>query len=179
VLRNHEARQADFEESFRKVALAIENLTQLAITTDGRLDILEEGQTHTDARLDALIDAQIQLTQKVDTLTNNLNTLTFRVDTLTSDIAAVNGRVYRIDERLDRIGEHIDRLTGHAEILNDRANRTDARIDQVAILQAENAELMKRTDNQIRALVAAQASTIRKPKTVKKVRKSSKKGSAK
>ena len=66
VLRNHETRHADFEEAFRKVALAIENLTQLAITTDGRLDALEVSQVHTDARLDALIDAQIQMTQRFD-----------------------------------------------------------------------------------------------------------------
>lgn len=171
VLRNHEARQADLEESFRKVAIAIEQLKELAISTDGRLDATEESQVHTDARLDALIDAQIQSTQRFDQMA-------MRVETLTSNIAAVNGRVDRIDERLDQVGEHLDRLTGYVETLNSRANSTDVRLDQIAMLQAENAEQMKHTNDQIKALVAAQARTFSKPKTkaAKKARRSAKKG---
>ncbi len=69
VLRNHENRQASLEASFRKVALAVEQLTQLATVTDERLDAGDEAQTRTDGRLDALIDAQIGFDERLAQLT--------------------------------------------------------------------------------------------------------------
>jgi chromosome segregation ATPase len=162
-----EERQARFDEAFKQVAVAIEQLTQLAITTDGRLDDLEEAHRDTDARLNALIDSQMRLGEKVDKLTADIVVTSGQVETLTADIAAVNGRVVRTDERLDRIGEYIEAHSQHL-------TRIDQRLDQVAALQAENAE-------HIKALVAAQVAAVTKPKAGprKKVRKSSKKGGAK
>jgi len=48
-----------FKESFQRVALAIEQLTELVTIIDERLDAGDQAQAHTDARLDGVIDAQI------------------------------------------------------------------------------------------------------------------------
>ncbi|MCI0666410.1 MAG: hypothetical protein L0220_35635 [Acidobacteria bacterium] len=97
VLRNHETRHSDFEESFRKVAIAIENLTQLAITTDGRLNSPDESHVHTDARLDSLIDAQIQMTQRFDRMSE-------RGDRLTENVK-------QLGIHLDQVTENVRQLT--------------------------------------------------------------------
>jgi chromosome segregation ATPase len=162
-----EERQARLDEAFKQVAVAIGQLTQLAITTDGRLDDLEEAHRDTDARLNALIDSQMRLGEKVDKLTADIVVTSGQVETLTADIAAVNGRVVRTDERLDRIGEYIEAHSSHL-------TRIDERLDQVVALQAENAE-------HIKALLVAQTRALPKPKAgaAKKARKSSKKGGVK
>jgi chromosome segregation ATPase len=180
-----EERHARLDEAFKQVAVAIEQLTQLAITTDGRLDDLEEAHRDTDARLNALIDSQMRLGEKVDKLTADIVVTSGQVETLTADIAAVNGRVVRTDERLDRIGEYIEEHSRHLARTDERLDRIgeyieehsrhlariDKRLDQVVALQAENAE-------HIKALLVAQTMALPKPKAgaEKKARKSSKKG---
>jgi chromosome segregation ATPase len=173
-----EERQARFDEAFKQVAVAIEQLTQLAITTDGRLDDLEEAHRDTDARLNALIDSQMRLGEKVDKLTADIVVTSGQVETLTADIAAVNGRVVRTDERLDRMSEraeaHDQQLTRIGEYIerhSQHLTRIDERLDQVAALQAENAE-------HIKALLVAQTMALPKSKAgaVKNAKKSSKKG---
>ncbi len=83
---------------------------------------------------------------------------------MTADITAVNGRADRTDARLDRIGEYIEAHSRHLGQIDAQIDKVSVRLDQVtvrrdqvAVLQVENAE-------QIRALVAAQASAGAKPK---------------
>ncbi|MGH9844718.1 MAG: hypothetical protein ACREEM_38870 [Blastocatellia bacterium] len=126
ILRGHESRLAKLEESFQ-------TLVELASSTDGRLDTVEEGAVHTDARLDALIDSQMQLAQ--------------RAVVLTTDIAEFNGRMDRIGEHLDRVqsenAERIKALQSENAAFNSRMDRIGEHLDRVAALQSENAERIK------------------------------------
>jgi chromosome segregation ATPase len=117
TIANHDSRIARLEEAFQQVAMSIKQLTELAITADGRLDSAEEASVHTDARLDALIDSQIQLTQRMDSWTQRMDTLTQRVDTLTAaqlktdeQIGAVNARFERVGEMLEQAAVSIGQL---------------------------------------------------------------------
>jgi chromosome segregation ATPase len=176
-----EERQTRFDEAFKQVAVAIEQLTQLAITTDGRLDDLEEAHRDTDARLNALIDSQMRLGEKVDRLTADIVVTAGQVETLTADIAAVNGRVVRTDERLDRMSERAEahdqqltRIGEYIETHSQHLTRIDERLDHVAALQAENAE-------HIKVMLAAQTRALAKPKASagKKAKKATKKKAVK
>jgi SHS2 domain-containing protein len=141
----YEARQEKLEEAFRQVAAAHVQLVEMIRLHENRLDGHDGANAHAESRLDALINSQIQLTE--------------RVDTLTMDIAAVNGGVERIGDRLD----------------------------QAAALQAANAEQIKaliaaqaRTDEQIRLLLDRNGSPkIKAKKAVKRAKKTGKRGSAK
>jgi chromosome segregation ATPase len=118
---DHGARLIRVEEAFQQVAVAIKQLTELATTTDGRLDSVEEAQVHTDARLDVLIDSQIQLTARVDTLTGDIAALTGRMDTLA---AAEIGLTQRMDDlAATQIG-----LTKQMDALAEAQTRTDHQI---------------------------------------------------
>jgi DNA repair ATPase RecN len=120
------------------VAFAIDQLTRLGATTDGRLDTLEEERVHTDARLDALIDSQIALGQRFDQMTARFNEMGARVDQV---VARVDQVVARFDQMATRVDAHEQHLA-----------RIDESLTQSAALSRENAEAIK-------ALIAAQART--------------------
>ena len=107
---NYEAKHAEFQNSIRessqRVALAIEQLTQLATITDGRLDDVEAKQVHTDARLDALIDSQIQLTSHVSQIDQRLDHVSEHLDSM---IKALGEKQDRTDEQIRALGEKQDR----------------------------------------------------------------------
>src|SRR5262249_53314413 len=103
VLRNHEARQAGLEESFRK-------LVELASTADSRLDAVEGSQVHTDSRLDALIDSQIQLTQRFDQMVGRVDMTSSHLNQLTQRFDQMVGRVDMTSSHLDQLTQRFDQI---------------------------------------------------------------------
>lgn len=142
--------QLGHEFRLSRIALAIQQLTQIVGATDGRLDALEEAQIHSDARLDALIDSQVQLTRRVD---------------------ALNGRFDQMAARVGQVAENVDRLAGHVARLSEHSDALNGRFDKVAETLEALAAAQTRTDEQIRALFDRNGATkpvVVATKTVKK-----------
>ncbi len=97
---NHASRIERLEDAFQRVALAIEQLTRIAVNTDERLDVAGEGQVYTDARLDALIDQQIQLTHRVDSVAVTVGSLAIVQAKTDDQIAALLAMQARTEERI-------------------------------------------------------------------------------
>jgi|SRR5215813_8448051 len=110
----HESRMTRVEESFKealhRIAISIQQLTQLATAAYSRLDSLEEEQVHSDARFDALIDAQIQLTR--------------HGDALTGAIVVVNGRFDKVVDAFEALAEVQARTDKQIRMLLDRNGAT-------------------------------------------------------
>src|SRR5262249_12599618 len=114
---------AQLGNAFRlsRIAVAIQQLTQTADTTNGRIDSLEEVQIHSDARLDALIDSQIQLTKRVDALNGRFDQMATRVDQVTENIDRLSKTVDAINDRFDKVAEVIEKLTAAQARADERA----------------------------------------------------------
>jgi hypothetical protein len=92
-----------FNESFQRVALAIEQLTQMLSSHEERLDGDDEAQVHTDSRLDTLIDSQMQLTQRVDGLAVSIGSLAVAQAKTDEQILALIAAQVKTDEQIKQL----------------------------------------------------------------------------
>jgi len=141
----------EIERTLQNVALSIQQLTQVAVRTDARLDASDSARHEVDERIEALINAQVRYEARQEKLEE-----AFRL------VASSHAQL------VEMIRLHENRLDGH-----DHAQaRTDGRLDVLiddqisARSQAEErgrlldeklarlAEAQARTDEQIRMLAA-------------------------
>ncbi len=164
VLRNHEARQAKLEESFRHVAESNQQLVQMLARHEEWLDEHDTARRDADDRFDALINAQVRYEARQERLEEAFRRIAEAHQTLVQLISIHEERLDAGDEarahtdvRLDglidaQIGfdERLARLADAQAQYRRQAEERGARLDEkLAQLQAAQA----RTDEQIKLLL--------------------------
>jgi chromosome segregation ATPase len=191
----------EIERAFQQVALSIQQLTQVAVSTDARLDASDTARREADERIEALINAQVRYEARQEKLEEAFRQVAAAHVQLVEMIRLHENRLdghdganAHAESRLDalinsqiQLTERVDTLTTDIAAVNGRVERIGDQLDQAAALQAANAEQIKaliaaqaRTDEQIRLLLDRNDSPkIKAKKAVKRAKKTGKRGSAK
>lgn len=146
----------EIERAFQQAALSIQQLTQVAVRTDARLDASDSARREADERVEALIIAQVGYEARQE-----------RLEEAFRQVAVSHVQV------VEMLRHHEERLDGHDEANVQTESRLDALIDtqihltervdtltrDIAALGHRFEEMAAVTNEQIKALIEAQART--------------------
>ncbi|MCI0662789.1 MAG: hypothetical protein L0220_17110, partial [Acidobacteria bacterium] len=171
ALRNHEVRQAHFDEAFKM-------LIELARIQEGRIDGHDEEHKSTDEKLNALIGTHVGYDSRQALLETAVQQVAVSYQMIVELIQIQEERIDGHDEmhkdtdaRLNalidsqiRVGEKVDKLTADITAVNGRVDRIDERLDRMSErAEAHDQQLIRigeqltRIDERLNQVVSLQA----------------------
>jgi hypothetical protein len=107
------------ERAFQQVALSIQQLSQVAVRTDARLDAAEAGHRETDERIEALINSQVRYEARQEKLEDAFRLVAESHAQLVEMIRLHEGRIDGHDEAQERTDGRLDAvIDGRRETTN-------------------------------------------------------------
>lgn len=128
------------EQTLQQVALFIQQLSEVAVHTDARLDAAETGRREVDKHIEALINAQVRYEARQEKLEE-----AFR------QVAVSHARL------IEMLQLHENRLDGHDEAQARTDGRMDALIDDQISAREQAEERGRLLDEKLARLAEAQA----------------------
>ncbi|HEX5085384.1 MAG TPA: hypothetical protein VFY40_25385, partial [Blastocatellia bacterium] len=139
------------ERAFQQVAQSIQQLSQVAVRTDARLDAAEAGGREADERVEALINAQVRYEARQEKLEEAFRLVAQSHAQLVGMIQMHENRLDGQDEAQERTDVRLDALIDDQISARSQAEERGRLLDEKLRLLSE---AQARADEQIRALAA-------------------------